>query len=84
MNEDHDFALRRVGLEVCEHLGSSASVVGFKFLGQFAGDAGASGWIDVSKDFQRGNDPVWGLEKNAGFARFEGGGEGAAAFAGFH
>ena len=46
MHQQHDLAFRRVGLEMGEHFGGGAAVVGLEFLGQFAGDADSGGGID--------------------------------------
>jgi hypothetical protein len=70
--------------EVGEHLVRGAAVVGLEFLRQLAGDADTRGGIDIIQDLQGGDDSVRGFEEDAGFAGFEGGGEGAAALAGFH
>ena len=53
MDEQDDFSFGRVRLEVGEHFGSAAAVVGFEFLGQLPRDAGARGGIDFGEDLER-------------------------------
>lgn len=52
MDEEDDFALGGVGLEVGEDFGGGAAVIGFKFFGEFACDAGFGVRGDFGEDFE--------------------------------
>ncbi len=46
VHEEDDLAFGRVGLEIDQHFGGCATVIGLEFFRQLTGDAGARGGID--------------------------------------